>query len=271
MRQRDLDRVNALKLDPTIEDHLNEQLGEQPVARRVKRPSHTAGGAADPRRSVQFHDNDDSFNDDSDGNDGSNDHKGMIVIKPEMWVSKIFEAKEHDHETNSKMYPTNVKSKLPNQKIISSIRPATASPTGRLSQLTRSKSAKLTSAEAAAAIAAGATSPPPPLVPILFNRPKTPVVRQRPKTAMDSVRGVDADHGSNKVMSGSQLNLMTYSEVDILVNSIVQSKAYHSDHERARDERNKELYKKLWLLKSKGEYHGSLLAQTRSVAPEIRE
>ncbi len=261
MRQRDLDRVNALKLDPTIEDHLIEQLGEPPKNR--SRPA-AAPHPAPPSRSksvVQLHDaNDDGWDDVEEADDEeTTDTKGMIVIKPEMWVSKYFEAKERDHESNSKMYPTNVKSKLPNQKIISSIRPVTANPSGRFVQLARSKSSMMSKSVKLA-------TPQAPLVPILFNRPKTPGVKARPKTAVDTSRQPE-----NKLMTGSQLNLMTHSEVDDLVNSIVQSKTHKNDYEKEKEERNKEMYKRLWLLKSKGEYHGSLLAQTRSLAPEIRE
>ncbi len=261
LRQRDLDRVNALKLDPTIEDHLIEQLGEQPINRVHKATTapHAPPNRSTSRNTVQFNDTDE-WDEDEEDEKRDSDTRGMIVLKPEMWVSKYFEAREHDHETNSKMHPTNVKSKLPNQKIISSIRPVTANPSGRFyQQLARSKSSMLSKPSQLA-------TPQAPLVPILFNRPKTPVVRARPKTAVDNMR-----QSENKLMTGSQLNLMTYSEVDDLVNSIVQSKSFNTEYERAKEERNKEMYKRLWLLKSKGEYHGSLLAQTRSVAPEIRE
>ena len=249
MRLRDLDRIKSMKLDAALEEQLQETIGDEssPLQATTSMPQ-----APLLRNSVKFTDADKAEAEQEEN------ERPPIETKTEYMVSKIFESHEKDLESNLKMYPTNVKSKLPNPKIINSIRPATSHTFSRSYQASRAKTAVLVKQ---------ASRPSSTLVPILFNRQKAMTAKVRPKTCVENSKILE----SNKLMSGSQLNLMTFREVDNLVNSIAQSKSYYNEHEKIQESKNMGIYRKLWLLKSKGEYHGSLLAQTRSIAPEIRE
>lgn len=255
MRQRDLDRVNAMKLDENTEELLNETLGfennlEDTVVTKNVKFSDSVGAQKEKPVAVEVTavENQDLKFD---------DFQAIEESKTEVLVTKMFQIHEKEHETNTRMYPTNVKSKLPNQKIINSIRPATA--------FTKAKSINSLVNKMAVS---GEKSPR--LVPILFNKNKA-VMLEKQKLVRPHTSIVTMPPESNKLFNGSQLNLMTSIEVDELVKTIDRSKAFIDEYEKERDLMNKRMYKKLWLMKSKGEYHGNLMAQTKSVAPEIRE
>jgi hypothetical protein len=249
IKQRDLDLIKSMKLDEEREILLRDEESELLIKQQPVTPKHIDIIPSDFNEEIR-----------------------RIELKSEVLVSKIFEFKEKDLETNTKMYPTNVKSKLPNPKIMSSIRLKTASSINTMSMFnTRAKSAKIKT------LKEDQEKNNQPklsqnLVPILFSRPKTAIEsRHNPHRINDFSRDLNNYNNNNKLISSAELNLMTSREVDELINSINQTKSYLTDYEKEQETRNKELYKKLWLLKSKGEYHGSLLAQTRSIAPEIRE
>ena len=61
---------------------------------------------------------------------------------------------------------------------------------------------------------------------------------------------------------------MTHREVDAIVDKI---SILFDDSQAVKKKEDEKLYKKLWLLKSTGLYHGSLLAKQKPYAPEIRE
>ena len=75
----------------------------------------------------------------------------------------------------------------------------------------------------------------------------------------------------NNILSATELNLKTYKEIDKIADMI---SGYQIEPEKVTKEKYQEkdeIYKKFWLLKSTGKYHGSLLGVSRTNAPEIRE
>ncbi len=71
-------------------------------------------------------------------------------------------------------------------------------------------------------------------------------------------------------LKADNLNLKTYTEVDKVIKVI--NRGYTSTPpDLIREKQKDEIYKKFWHLKSIGQYHGSLLAKPKVMAPEIRE
>jgi hypothetical protein len=85
-----------------------------------------------------------------------------------------------------------------------------------------------------------------------------------PKTAVKVYENFE----TNKILSNDELKLMTYKEIDCIMSKMNST----VDDTKVKEQKeNEKLIKKLWLLKSTGVYHGSLLAKPKMLAPEIRE
>ena len=71
--------------------------------------------------------------------------------------------------------------------------------------------------------------------------------------------------------TAGNLNLKTFKEVDKMSELINSGYALMPPADLVREKQKDEIYKKFWHLKSTGQYHGSLLAKPKVMAPEIRE
>jgi hypothetical protein len=179
-------------------------------------------------------------------------------------VSKVFESSEAALQTNTNMHPVNVKSKLPNPKII---RPQTVpenseEPRWRFKsssfKIARSKTANQQSAEQSQQV-------PLLMGPKLNTTTNKLVVRSSRKTANENGEKKE----NNRLSSHDNLNLMTYKDVDRIVDTI--NSYYLHSPQKSQELQQADFYKKIWMLKSTGQYHGSLLVKPSSRAPEIRE
>lgn len=169
------------------------------------------------------------------------------------YVAKVFKIKETDLISNNLMYPRNVKSKLPNPKIVSQIRTASGRSVNRETSASTTRTMSTVCQEASVVNQ---------LQPILF-KPK-PALPKQPKRNANLIRPSHID----KLTTPNSLNLMTFQEVEKVVNTLNGHVAHSEQNMEAF---RTDVCKKIWLLKSKGQYHGSLLAKPKIIAPEIRE
>lgn len=185
-------------------------------------------------------------------------------------ISKVIELRETSKpKTNSCMHPVHVKSKLDlNPRII--VKMATNDELCDESKLSkkRTKSAFVSKPNLTQSLKQmrTPTAVDRELVPILFNRPKSnlPMSKHKVKLILDAP-GMEQE---DKLLPSDNLNLRTFKQVDKLVDQI---NGYLLESEKSKQLENSQFCRKIWLLKSKGQYHGSLLARPKSVAPEIRE
>ncbi|RNA18151.1 CMT1A duplicated region transcript 1 [Brachionus plicatilis] len=166
--------------------------------------------------------------------------------KSQKIVSKVFETREQNSAT-LQMHPINVKSKIPNPRIVSPVKIEYKKQPAKKESVNRSKSAFVQENQKE-------------FVPI-FYRPKSNLLNRPPKPLGGIIE-------VNKFIAGDQLNLMTNKQVDKIMDTFHASKLIPKKSKEAIRE---DFYKQLWTLKSKGIYHGSLLAKPKSIAPEIRE
>ena len=190
---------------------------------------------------------------------------------PQTLVTKIFESQETDLKSNTNMFPVNVKSKIPNPKIINMVRPLTVFGLNEKDKFS-GNSLNMISYNISGDNVHRKTSNEhiKSTVPVkavelkdnLLNRPKSSTIR---RTYADvNLETIE----TSKLSNINNLNLMTYKEIDKVMDTI---NGIHSTPDIEEEKRKAEVYKKLWILKSKGHYHGSLLAKPKAVAPEIRE
>ena len=178
-----------------------------------------------------------------------------VKLQTQTLVSKVFETEETSLQTNTNMYPMHVKSKLPNPKIV---RPQTVPENNRelephKTRVSRPKTAYESDLQQNA-------------IPPFLMGPKLQVRASRKKKLSEN--GAELKE-SNKLASHDNLHLMTYKDVDRIVDTI---NGYYLDSSSQTQEVKKaDFYKKIWMLKSTGQYHGSLLAKPCMRAPEIRE
>jgi hypothetical protein len=169
------------------------------------------------------------------------------------YVAKVFKIKETDLISNNLMYPRNVKSKLPNPKIVSQIRTASGRSVNRETSASTTRT-MLTARQDAPVVHN--------LQPILFKPKQVPP--KQPKRNASLIRPNYMD----KLTTPNSLNLMTFQEVENVVNTL---NSHVTNSEKNVEAFRTDVCKKIWLLKSKGQYHGSLLAKPKIMAPEIRE
>ncbi len=173
------------------------------------------------------------------------------------FVSKIFETNEKDLRTNG-MYPSHVNSKLPNPIVVTTSRPTSAIDTDSPSMASTSKTQLKSNTNGGLHSKSQAS---------MVDRPKTPC--ERPKSAKKTVQTcVSEIYETNKLTAHDDLKLMTYSEIDDIVKQV---DIVFDSTQRENFRIQQANYKKLWQLKSIGQYHGSLLARPKPFAPEIRE
>jgi hypothetical protein len=213
-----------------------------------------------------------------------------IIQTPHKIVSKVFETEERNLKTSLNMHPVDIKSKLPNPKIVNLIRPQTSFhdhkymlmknaknselglggvfrannlPGPNDPRLYRSKSAFLTTNDVNRSVLNASY--------LTTNRSKTPVT-SRASNKRNELAQSAAELLDSKLASHDNLNLMTFKEIDSIIEKISgyfgdgDSKAANNPKDPKQD-----VYKKMWVLKSTGQYHGSLLLRPKAVAPEIRE
>lgn len=178
-------------------------------------------------------------------------------------ISKVFESSEKTLQTNNNMHPVNVKSKLPNPKVI---RPQTVSENSEeTSRKIKSRSFKITRSKTANQPLTQ-TSEQALIMPTKLNTTANKlVVRSSRKTINENSEIKE----NNRISSHDNLNLMTFKDVDRIVETI--NSFYLHSPQKTQELRQADLYKKIWMLKSTGQYHGSLLVKPSSRAPEIRE
>ena len=99
-----------------------------------------------------------------------------------------------------------------------------------------------------------------------LQRPRTTANHLRIATNHPPINSVDAKLG----ISTDNLNLKTFQEVD-RITEVINSGIVNMSTDPCKEKERADIYKKFWHLKSTGQYHGSLLAKPRLVAPEIRE
>jgi hypothetical protein len=199
-----------------------------------------------------------------------------IIKKPELKnkpivvraaVTKLFETHEQNLKTNTAMYPPNVNSKLPNPKVVSVIRPKSSfdsrndfsqniSEFKTLFSDSESQIVQNPIVERQRSVTAMEKQRPPLQRPLVAKR-----IGVKPTQVIEHFE-------TNKLIADDNLKLMTHKEVDDIVNRINELFDVNQDKKQKDEEKT---YKKLWLLRSNGVYHGSLLAKQKAFAPEIRE
>ena len=192
-------------------------------------------------------------------------------------VTKVFETQSLPLKTNNSMHPLTVNSKLPNPKIVTPVRPKssfdrkTENQNEYRSFFTESESQPigLNSQNEMMKVQRPLTAtdnrdrgPCPLMTSQLQRRPPLP------KRTPTKSNQVFEKFETNKLLGNDNLNLMTHREVDAIVDKI---SILFDDSQAVKKKEDEKLYKKLWLLKSTGLYHGSLLAKQKPYAPEIRE
>ena len=184
-------------------------------------------------------------------------------------VTKIFETQNLNHKTDNSMYPPNVNSKLPKPKIVSTVRPMSSFEMRNenvndfrtiFSDSENQQNFKIEKPRPQSSLAE--SKPTPLMVSQLQKRPPIPK-RTQPK-ATELIENFE----TNKIIGHDNLKLMTYKEVDAIANKI---NVLFNDCQAEKKKEEEKIFKKLWLLKSTGVYHGSLLAKQKAYAPEIRE
>jgi len=102
---------------------------------------------------------------------------------------------------------------------------------------------------------------------------------QRPRTVINQLRTDDLNLQTNEAtqteakklsLTADNLNLKTFKEVDKIA-EVINSGYTSIPPDLVREKQKDEIYRKFWHLKSTGQYHGSLLAKPKVMAPEIRE
>ena len=190
-------------------------------------------------------------------------------------VTKLFETQNLSLKTNTNMHPLNVSSKLPNPKIVSAVRPKSSFERKMENQSefrnvfaeSESQSAFIHQPNGNETVKVQRTQienrqPCPLMISQFQKRPPLP------KRTTNKSNELIEKFETNQLIGHENLNLMTHKEVDAIVNKI---SVLFDDSEANKKKEDEKLYKKLWLLKSTGLYHGSLLAKQKSYAPEIRE
>lgn len=107
--------------------------------------------------------------------------------------------------------------------------------------------------------------------------PVPPQLPPRPITSMNHIK-IDLIQKENTLvqlnktfgLATDNLNLKTFKEVDKIVD-VINSGCRSLTPNAVKEKEKAEIYKKFWHLKSTGQYHGSLLAKPKVMAPEIRE
>jgi hypothetical protein len=198
-------------------------------------------------------------------------------------VSKVFETQETDLKSKD-MYPMRVNSKIPNPKII---RPQTVPsklitdnfvpnyinntttnslPVTNINPVDDDDNAFETNKPLNQRSKSAAASKPP-----LNNTNSS----QRPRTG----KSLKTNNTSSLLVTEplvfdvtkDHLHLKTYKEIDKIAD-VISGHLVESDKSiKEKFQEKDDVYKKFWLLKSTGNYHGSLLAKPKITAPEIRE
>ena len=184
----------------------------------------------------------------------------QLQNQTQIFVTKVFESQDLSLHTSAHMYPMNVKSKLPNPTIV---RPQTGVDS-------RNDSARKGTFRSKTAQAPGpAINPVPFLLGPKQQNLASNLQRSRSMRKMND-SGEQSPHVETKsrLASHDNLNLMTYKDVDRIVETI---NSYYISPQKSQDLQQADLYKKIWMLKSTGQYHGSLLMKQSARAPEIRE
>lgn len=202
---------------------------------------------------------------------------------PQILVTKVFESKESDLKTQN-MYPMRVKSRIPNAKII---RPQTVPsklitdnfvpnylnntatnslpPANLFNRDNEDDDLAFETTTKKATVVRSKSALPGRLVPHNVQRPKTG------KTSFNSGSFIEPLDFNNILSTNDHLNLKTYKEIDKIVDVISGSFVEPDKVTKEKYNEKDEIYKKFWLLRSTGKFHGSLLAQHKTAAPEIRE
>ena len=96
---------------------------------------------------------------------------------------------------------------------------------------------------------------------------------QRPRTVLNTHREINITSHQKLPLATvtDNLNLKTFKDVDRISDVITSGYRSLVPLDKARERQKDEIYKKFWHLKSTGQYHGSLLAKPKVMAPEIRE
>lgn len=196
--------------------------------------------------------------------DDLNEFKKSANLKTHKVVSKVFETQEKDLKTNSKMYPVNVKSKLPNPKIVNPVLMKQQQRHENQFMDQENKFIRMNRSKSAFVIKQQQSQTNESLTPIFFKPKSDYPVRSKPKTEYV----VEACETSKLAASSDKLNLMTFKQVDQIIDTI---NGYFKTPDKEKETEQADFYKKIWMLKSKGKYHGSLLAKPKTIAPEIRE
>jgi hypothetical protein len=190
-------------------------------------------------------------------------------------VTKLFETQNLPLMTNNSMHPLTVQSKLPNPKIVKPVRPKssfdrkTENKNDYRSFFTESESQSIHNTNEMIKVQRPETATenrekrPCPLMTSQFQK-RPPL----PKRTLTKSNQIFEKFETNKILGHDNLNLMTHKDVDAIVDKI---SILIDDSQSVKKKEDEKLYKKLWLLKSTGLYHGSLLAKQKPYAPEIRE
>jgi len=102
---------------------------------------------------------------------------------------------------------------------------------------------------------------------------------QRPRTIINQLRTDELNLQTKETtqietkklsLTADNLNLKTFKEVDKII-EVINSGYTSIPPDLVREKQKDEIYRKFWHLKSTGQYHGSLLAKPKVMAPEIRE
>ena len=199
---------------------------------------------------------------------------------PEIIISKRFESQESSLRSNVNMHPIHIKSKIPNPKLI---RPQTVPVKTKIdasvsyncvsthSQLDSDERETENGSEYDLRRAAfDASRCKSALPPKLISMRRDTLFQQRPRTAhrfkIDLNREPSID---SKFAAIDNLNLKTHIQVEKIVDAINGCLKVSPDANKEKEKAD--IYKTFWSLKSTGQYHGSLLAKPRVIAPEIRE
>lgn len=188
------------------------------------------------------------------------------------------------------MYPMHVKTKIPNPKIIrpqtvpsklitdnfvpnyinntatNSLPPpnvATSNDDDDLGGFDTAPTASTTNKKVARSKSA---VPGARLVPKNVQRPKT-----GKQTTFQSTSFVEPLEFNILSPANDHLNLKTYKEIDKIVDIISSGLSEPEKVVKEKLQEKDDVFKKFWLLRSTGQYHGSLLAKPKITAPEIRE
>ena len=179
------------------------------------------------------------------------------------------------------MYPMRIQSKIPNPKIVrpqtvpSKLKTENFVPNYINNAATNLLPVSLVNQNDDDDMAFDA-KPPPAVARCKSALPVRPQNAQRPRTGRSLKTSFNSSSfieplDFNNILSTNELNLKTYKEIDKIAEVI---SGYQIEPERVTKEKLKEkdeIYKKFWLLKSTGKYHGSLLGVSKTNAPEIRE